>query len=191
MKESSNGKTSGHKTATTKKSADHPKNGLREMFDDQLKDIYWAEKALTKAIPKMIEKATSEELIDALTEHLEVTEQQVARCEEIFSTLDMKPAAKKCEAMEGLLKEGTEIMESAQEGSALDAGIICAAQKVEHYEIATYGTLVAWAKQLGEDEAAALLEETLNEEKEADSVLTEVAESCINAEATTEEEDEE
>lgn len=161
------------------------------MFEDQLKDIYWAEKALTKAIPKMIKKATSQELIDALTDHLDVTEQQVTRCEEVFAAIDVKVAAKKCEAMEGLLKEGTEIMESTTEGSALDAGIICAAQKVEHYEIATYGTLVAWAKQLGEDEAASLLEETLNEEKEADTILTEVAESAINEEATMEEEDEE
>ncbi|MEO5906963.1 MAG: ferritin-like domain-containing protein [Saprospiraceae bacterium] len=187
MKESSN-KSTPQKTSAT--NSDKPKNGLQEMFEDQLKDIYWAEKALTKALPKMINKATSQELIDALTEHLEITEDQVTRCEEVFSTIGKKPEAKKCEAMEGLLKEGTEIMESAEEGSALDAGIICAAQKVEHYEIATYGTLVAWATQLGHHEAAGLLEETLNEEKEADTTLTEVAETCVNADAMSEEEDE-
>ncbi len=187
MKESS-GKSTPQKTSSAKSAT--PKNGLQQMFEDQLKDIYWAEKALTKALPKMISKATSQELIDALTEHLEITEDQVTRVEEVFSAIGKKPEAKKCEAMEGLIKEGTEIMESAEEGSALDAGIICAAQKVEHYEIATYGTLVAWAQQLGLQEAADLLEETLNEEKEADTTLTEVAESCINADAMSEEEDE-
>lgn len=187
MKESS-GKSTPQKTSASKSAT--PKNGLQQMFEDQLKDIYWAEKALTKALPKMISKATSQELIDALTEHLEITEDQVTRVEEVFSAIGKKPEAKKCEAMEGLIKEGTEIMESAEEGSALDAGIICAAQKVEHYEIATYGTLVAWAQQLGLQEAADLLEETLNEEKEADTTLTEVAESCINADAMSEEEDE-
>lgn len=187
MKQSSNKSTS-RKTSATNSEA--PKNGLQEMFEDQLKDIYWAEKALTKALPKMISKATSQELIDALTEHLEITEDQVTRVEEVFSSIGKKPEAKKCEAMEGLIKEGTEIMESAEEGSALDAGIICAAQKVEHYEIATYGTLVAWAQQLGYQEAADLLEETLNEEKEADTTLTEVAESSINENAMSEEEDE-
>lgn len=187
MKQASN-KSTTKKTSATGSEA--PRNGLREMFEDQLKDIYWAEKALTKALPKMISKSTSQELIDALTEHLEITEDQVTRVEEVFSAIGKKPEAKKCEAMEGLIKEGTEIMESAEEGSALDAGIICAAQKVEHYEIATYGTLVAWAQQLGYQEAADLLEETLNEEKEADITLTEVAESCINEDAMSEEEGE-
>lgn len=157
--------------------------GLHDLFLDQLKDIYWAEKALTKAIPKMIKNATSQELKEALTDHLDVTEEQVSRCEEVFAAVDMKAVAKKCEAMEGLMKEATDIFESTEAGSVRDAGIICAAQKVEHYEIATYGTLVAWAKQLGETEAASLLEETLNEEKEADVTLTEIAEANVNEEA--------
>jgi ferritin-like metal-binding protein YciE len=167
--------------------------GLRDLFEDSLKDIYWAEKALTKAIPKMIKKASSEELVAALTEHLEVTKGQVARVEEVFSTLGVKAQAKKCAAMEGLIKEGEEIMEETEEGMVRDAGIIAAAQKVEHYEIATYGTLCAFAKILEETEAGELLMETLNEEKEADSTLSEVAESSINIQAAEadEEEDEE
>lgn len=157
--------------------------GLRTLFEDQLKDIYWAEKKLTKAIPKMIKNATSAELIKALKDHLKITEQQVSRCEKVFATLKVKAQGSKCEAMEGLVKEATEIMESTEKGSVRDAGIICAAQKVEHYEIATYGTLVAFAQRLGEDKAASLLEQTLNEEKEADSTLSSIAESSVNAEA--------
>lgn len=160
--------------------------GLRKLFEDQLKDIYWAEKALTKAIPKMIKQATSEELIDALTEHLEVTKGQVARVEQVFEVLGKKAVAKKCEAMEGLIKEAEEIMEEAEEDLVRDAGIIGAAQKVEHYEIASYGTLCALAKTLGEPKAAKLLAQTLEEEKEADSALTEVAETSVNEEALAE-----
>jgi len=179
------------KSAASKKSAaakpeGERAEGLRKLFEDQLKDIYWAEKALTKAIPKMIKKATSEELIDALTEHLEVTKNQVTRVEEVFQTLDKKATAKKCEAMEGLIKEAEEIMDEAEEGLVRDAGIIAAAQKVEHYEIASYGTLAALARTLGETEAADLLTETLEEEKEADETLTEVAETSINEEALAE-----
>lgn len=165
--------------------------GLRQLFEDELKDIYWAEKALTKAIPKMIKKATSQELIDALQEHLEVTKGQVERCEKAFELLGKPARAKKCEAMEGLTKEAEEIMESSEEGVVRDAGIISAGQKIEHYEIASYGTLCAFAKVLGEDEIAALLEQTLNEEKEADQTLTQVAESSINMEAAQEDEGEE
>ncbi len=186
---SSNGKSKTISNGTGKKPAKSgAAAGLRELFEDQLKDIYWAEKALTKAIPKLIKNATSQELKDALTDHLDVTEEQVSRCEEVFASIDMKPIASKCEAMEGLMKEATEILESTEPGSVRDAGIICAAQKVEHYEIATYGTLVAWAKQMGETEAASLLEETLNEEKEADETLTEVAEANVNEEAEDEDE---
>src|SRR5918993_5579558 len=119
--------------------------GLRELFQDSLKDIYWAEKALTKALPKMLKQATSEELITALTEHIEVTQEQVTRLDEVFAALGMKPQAKKCEAIEGLIKEGNEIMESTAQGVVRDAGIIAASQKIEHYEIATYGTLCAFA----------------------------------------------
>lgn len=148
-----------------------------------MKDIYWAEKALTKAIPKMIKNASSDELIEALSGHLDITLEQVTRLEEVFSSIGEKPQAKKCEAMEGLIKEAGEIMQHTEKGMVRDAGIILAGQKVEHYEIATYGTLYNFAKTLGEEEAASLLKETLNEEKEADEKLSEIAESFINVEA--------
>jgi len=164
-------------------------DGLRELFEDELKDIYWAEKALTKAIPKMIKKASSEELKTALQDHLKVTEGQVERCEKVFEMMDKAARGKKCEAMEGLIKEAEEIMSSTEEGVVRDAGIISAAQKVEHYEIASYGTLCAFAKTLGETAIADLLEKTLEEEKDADSTLTEVAESSINEEAMMAEEE--
>ena len=157
--------------------------GLSSLFEDSLKDIYWAEKALIRAIPKMIRNASSEELTGALQDHLSVTEQQVTRLEEIFSSIGTKAQTKKCHAMEGLIGEATEIMEETEQGVVRDAGIIAAAQKVEHYEIATYGTLCAFAKILGEDRAAELLQETLDEEKDADHKLSEVAEASINLEA--------
>ncbi len=165
--------------------------GLRDLFEDELKDIYWAEKALIKAFPKMIKNTTSEELATALKEHLAITEEQVRRLEQVFEYIGTKAQAKKCEAVEGLIKEAEEIMESTEKGVVRDAGIISAGQKVEHYEIATYGTLRAFAKILGEDDAVSLLEETLNEEKEADEKLTEVAESSINIEAAVDDTGEE
>lgn len=161
-------------------------DGLRELFEDELKDIYWAEKALTKAIPKMIKKATSKELVAALKDHLKVTEGQVERCEKVFDMMGKAARGKKCEAMAGLIKEAEEIMSSTEEGVVRDAGIISAAQKVEHYEIASYGTLCAFARTLGENKIADLLEKTLKEERDADSTLTKVAESSINAEAMQE-----
>lgn len=157
---------------------------LMKLFEDELKDIFWAEKALTKAIPKMIKNATSKELIEALTMHLEETNQQVERLTQVFSIIDKKPTAKKCEAMDGLIREAGEIMESCEEGAMRDAGIISAAQKVEHYEIATYGTLRQFAETLGLDEAVDLLETTLEEEKAADEKLSEVAMTAINIEAS-------
>jgi ferritin-like metal-binding protein YciE len=162
---------------------------LMELFVDELKDIYWAEKALVKALPKMIKKASSQELIDALEAHLEETQQQVTRAEQVFELIDVKPVAKKCEAMTGLIKEAGEIMEECEEGSMRDAGIISAGQKVEHYEIATYGTLNAFATTLGLNEVAALLEQTLEEEKAADHKLTEVAIDILSVK--TEEQEEE
>ena len=165
--------------------------GLRDLFEDSLKDIYWAEKALVKALPKMVKNATSEELIGALTEHLDVTKNQVARLEQVFEILDKPARAKKCDAMEGLIKEGEGIMEETKEGVVRDAGIIAAGQKIEHYEIATYGTLCAFATILGESEAADLLQQSLNEEKEADTTLTTVAEGSINIEAAEEDDDNE
>lgn len=171
------------KKSTSKSSSSDVASGLRELFEAELKDIYWAEKALTKALPKMAKKASSEELQDALQDHLTVTEGQVARLEQIFELMKMKPQAKKCEAMAGLIKEAEEIMSETESGVVRDAGIISAGQKVEHYEIATYGTLCAFAKTLGEFESADLLETTLNEEKEADESLSQIAESSINFEA--------
>jgi ferritin-like metal-binding protein YciE len=156
---------------------------LMELFEDQLKDIYWAEKALIKALPKMIKNATSGELVDALENHLSETENQVSRLEKVFQSIDKKASAKKCDAMDGLIKEGQEIMESCEEGAMCDAGIISASQKIEHYEIATYGTLRQFAETLGLKEAEALLEETLNEEKAADQKLSEVAKSAVNVDA--------
>ncbi len=164
----------------------HEVTRLRDLFVAQLKDIYWAEKALTRAIPAMIEKASSEELITALKDHLDTTGIQVVRCEEVFASINAVAAENTCEAMAGLIKEATEIMESTREGSVRDAGIICAAQKIEHYEISSYGTLAAYARQLGETEAASLLDLSLTEEKEADASLTQVAESNVNEQAIDE-----
>jgi len=164
---------------------------LGKLFEEQLKDIYWAEKALTKAIPKMIKKASSQELIDCLESHLAETEEQVKRAEEVFAVLGKEPKAKKCEAMDGLIKEAEEIMEESEEGPMRDAGIIAAAQKVEHYEIASYGTLRTFAGILGLDDAAEILESTLEEEKNADSKLTDVAVTAINLEAAGQPEEEE
>ena len=184
----SNGSQTGSKAASknTQKGSSKASQGLRDLFEDELKDIYWAEKALTKAIPKMVKNATSEELVSALNDHLEVTKGHVDRLEESFNILGKPARAKKCEAMAGLVKEAEEIMEDTEEGVVRDAGIISAAQKVEHYEIASYGTLCAFAKTLGEDEVFSLLQQTLEEEKEADQKLTQIAESSINAEAVQE-----
>ncbi len=175
------------KTATTQKGTVKAKKsaaeGLRELFIDSLKDIYWAEKALTKALPKMSKNATSENLKTALEDHLNVTKEQVSRLEQVFEIIGKKATAKKCDAMEGLIKEGEGIMEETQPGADRDAGINAASQKIEHYEIATYGTLCAFAKTLGEEEAMQLLETTLAEEKEADVTLTEAAYNTINFDA--------
>ncbi|MEX0608093.1 MAG: ferritin-like domain-containing protein [Balneolaceae bacterium] len=157
--------------------------GLTTLFENQLKDIYWAEKALVKAIPKMISNASSDELTKALDDHLSETEKQVDRLEKVFDSIDVKAKAEKCEAMEGLIKEAEEIMKETEKGDVRDAGIIVAAQKVEHYEIATYGSLCVFAETLGEDEALKLLKDTLKEEKQADEKLSKIAESTVNVEA--------
>lgn len=157
---------------------------LMQLFEDELKDILWAEKALTKAIPKMQKNATSQDLMDALEAHLEETYQHVERLEEVFTEIGKKAVAKKCEAMDGLIKEGTEIMESCEKGSMRDAGIIAAGQKIEHYEIATYGTLRQFAETLGLKKSVSLLASTLEEEKAADEKLSEVATSAINIDAS-------
>ena len=162
---------------------------LEKLFEDELKDIYWAEKALTKALPKMQKNASSPELAEAIEAHLAETEQQVTRIEQVFEMLDKKATSKKCEAMDGLIKEAEELMDESDEGVMRDAAIISAAQKVEHYEIASYGTLRAFAETLGLNEIAALLEQTLEEEKNADKKLTEVAVTAINLEAASEPEE--
>lgn len=156
---------------------------LREFFEHGLKDIYWAEKALTKALPKMHKNATSTKLKDAIATHLEETKEHVAIVEQVFETIGKKEKAEKCDAMEGLLKEGESIIQETRPGAVRDAGIIAAAQKVEHYEIASYGTLATYAKQLGEDEALNLLLPILDQEKSCDELLTELAKSEINLEA--------
>jgi ferritin-like metal-binding protein YciE len=186
MKSTATKQASAKRSLKTKSDA---AQGLRELFEDELKDIYWAEKALTKALPKMAKNATSEELINAIEEHLEVTKGHVERCEQAFEMMDKPARAKKCEAMDGLIREAQDIMESTEEGVVRDAGIISGAQKIEHYEIASYGTLCAFAKTLGEGEIADLLEQTLNEEKEADQTLTGIAESSINMSAADEDEE--
>jgi ferritin-like metal-binding protein YciE len=161
-----------------------PVNGaakeLKELFIDCLKDIYWAENALVGALPKMVANATSANLASAIKEHHAVTKNQVARLEKVFDLLGEKAEGKKCEAMAGLLKEGDSILEETEPGAVRDAGIIAASQKIEHYEIATYGTLVAFAKTLGENDAAKLLTQTLAEEKEADCLLNDVALNAVN-----------
>ena len=164
-------------------------SGLTELFEDGLKDIYWAEKALIKAIPLMAKNATSPELIDALNHHLIETEEQVSRLEQVFDSIGKKATAKKCDAMEGLIEEGKSILEETEPGVVRDAGIISATQKIEHYEIATYGTLRQFAETLSLTDVAALLELTLDEEKDADKKLTDVAVSAINVEAAEEDEE--
>ncbi|WP_442902414.1 YciE/YciF ferroxidase family protein [Flavobacterium sp.] len=181
-KESDNKNDSKKKTGKVKMSQ-NAAEGLRELFIDSLKDIYWAEKALTKALPKMAKNATNSDLISTIEEHIEVTQKQVTRLEDVFANLGERASASKCEAMEGLIKEGESILEETEPGPVRDAGIIAASQKIEHYEIATYGTLVAFASTLGEDEVADLLIETLEEEKEADVALTENAYNSINFDA--------
>ncbi len=165
------------------------KNMLEEFFGDELKDIYWAEKHLTKVLPKMQKAATSPALKQAFADHLETTKVHVQRLEQAFELMGKKPQAKKCDAMAGITEEGEGIIEETEKGTATrDVGLILAGQKVEHYEISTYGGLAQLARSLGLNDVAGLLEETLNEEKEADSLLTQIAENDINYEASEEQE---
>lgn len=160
-----------------------PDQGLREVYIDQLKDLHSAETQLVKALPKMAKAASSEELRDGIEEHLEQTKGHVERLEEIFEALDERPKGKTCVGMEGLLKEGKETMGEDFEGPVMDAALIGAAQRVEHYEIAAYGTAREFAQVLGESEHVHLLEQTLEEEKETDKKLTALAKE-INPQAT-------
>lgn len=157
---------------------------LRDFFIDSLKDIYWAENALVSALPKMAANAASPHLASMIKEHLAMTKNQIKRLDDVFNLLGEKAAGKKCEAMAGLVAEGESILKETEHGPVRDAGIIAASQKIEHYEIATYGTLCAFAKTLGENEAAMLLQRTLAEEKETDMLLSNAAYNSINFDAS-------
>jgi ferritin-like metal-binding protein YciE len=163
-------------------------SALKELYIDELRDIYNAETQLVKALPKLAKASTSDELRSGFESHLEQTKGHVQRLEEIFGALDEKPTGKKCAGMQGLVKEGEEIMDEDFEGEVMDAALISAAQRVEHYEIAAYGCVRSWAELLGESEAASLLEKTLEEEEETDQKLTELSEK-INVEAKGQDEE--
>ena len=156
---------------------------LGELFEHFLKDIYYAEKQVTKALPKMMKKADSDELRSAFESHLKETEGQIENLEKVFEMLGKKPKAEKCPAILGIIEEGEEIMKECEDPDARDAGMIAAAQAVEHYEITRYGTMVAWAKRLGHDKAAKLLQKNLDQEYAADEKLDKLAEGKLNAEA--------
>ena len=164
-------------------------DSLRELYVDELKDLWSAETQITKALPKMMKAATNPKLKKAFNSHLKQTERQIKRLERIFKEIDESPRGKKCVGMEGLIKEGQELIKEKPEPDVLDAGLIAAAQHVEHYEIAGYGTVRTWARQMGEERHAELLQETLDEEEQTDRLLTDLAESEINLDA--EEPDEE
>lgn len=158
----------------------HSDGELHHLFVDQLRDILWAEKELVKALPKMAKAAKDRQLSAAFTKHLAETKNHVVRLGKVFEGLGLAPRAKKCPAMEGLLKEGDELAENYADSSALDAALITAAQKVEHYEIASYGTIRAFAKRLGYGDAVKLLTETIEEEGNADHTLTQIATGGVN-----------
>jgi len=208
-KKTADSKTTGSKTtnsktasskATNAKSTSANSNGkqssvskemkdseFHQFFIDELKDIYWAEKHLAKALPKLQKAATSEELAQAFEKHTQETEMHIQTIEKVFELLDEKARAKKCDAMEGLLEEANSIISDTDKGTAVrDAGLILAAQKVEHYEIATYGTLRTFAEKMGHQEVTSLLQQTLDNEKETDVALTEIAVNYINEEASEE-----
>jgi len=159
-------------------------DSLRKLYVDELKDLYSAEKQILQALPKMVKKASNDKLKKAFEEHLRVTEKQVERLDRIFEKLGKAARGKKCKGMEGLLEEGKEMMQEDMEPEVMDAALIAAAQRVEHYEMAGYGTVRTYAQLLGEDEQAKLLQQTLDEEGDADKLLSQLAESEINVEAT-------
>lgn len=186
-KSSSKKSSGGSSNSSSSSSQDGESGMLEELFLDEIKDIYWAEKHLLKILPRMEKAATSEELKRSFSEHLEVTREQVGRLEQAFEILGKRAQGKKCEAMDGITKEGEGIIEETEKGSMTrDVGLIMAAQKVEHYEIATYGSLAQLAKTLGKNDIAELMGQTLQEEKEADEMLTQIAENNVNVEATEE-----
>lgn len=156
---------------------------LEDLFLHMLKDVYHAEKQALRAYPKMVKQLESEELKKAFETHREETLGQIERLEQVFELMDRRARGEPCEAIQGLIEEAKEVMEEAEEPAVLEAGIIAAAQAMEHYEIARYGTMVAWARQLGMDDAAKLLEQTLAEEKKTDELLTRIAEAQSNRKA--------
>src|SRR5687768_13514808 len=158
-------------------------SNLQDLLVDNLKDLYSAETQLLKALPKVAKKVENEQLREAITLHVRETENQVKRLEQIFNKLGEKPTGKKCKGMEGLIEENKEMMEEDAEADVMDAGLIVGSQKIEHYEIAGYGSAVTFAKLLGDEESARLLAQTLDEEERTDKKLTEIAESSINLEA--------
>lgn len=162
--------------------AKEPKT-LDDLFHDTLKDIYFAEKKILASLPKMAKAAQSEELKAAFVKHLTETEGQIERLEKVFAVIEKKPQGKTCAAIVGITEEGAEIMEEYKGSPALDAGLLAAAQAVEHYEISRYGTMIAWAEELGLEDAVSLLEETLEEEEATDEALTEIAKTAINQQA--------
>jgi ferritin-like metal-binding protein YciE len=168
--------------ATTQATQQHT---LRELMIEEIRDLYDAERQLVKALPKMAKGASSEELRSLIEAHLEETQGQVKRLERAFEMLDERPRGKHCAGIAGIIKEGSDLLEEDFDGSILDAGIIAGAQRAEHYEMGAYGSVIAWAKQLGEGEVASLLEETLEEEKGADKKLSALAESSINQQAAS------
>lgn len=158
-------------------------NDLHELFLDELADVYNAEQQLTKALPKLAKTAKNNELREAFQQHLEETENHITRLDQVFESLSESMKRKKCKGMEGLIEEGEEVISEQKNSNALDAGLIISAQKVEHYEIAAYGSLCSWAEQMGHNDALELLRETLEEEKAADEKLTEIAETVANTQA--------
>jgi ferritin-like metal-binding protein YciE len=198
MRTKTKASSSGLKSAGVKRSpkprpafSNNDEYGLRDLFTDELKALYWSEKALTKALVKIAGKCHSGDLKDAVMRHAKETEEQVSRLEKIFSELGMTAVSRKCEAMNGLISEAEEHIAGITEGSVRDAAIILAAQKIEHYEIACYGTLCVFANMLNEGKVSTLLKENLSEEKNTDESLSRIAEDYVNMEALIEREWEE
>lgn len=184
----SNGRQKNTKTTKNSEHISDGKEALMKLFEHALKDMYWVEKALTKAIPKMIRKAESEELISALEDHLEVTEGQVDKLERVFRAIDKTPRAKKCVGMAGIIEEGEELLKEFEGEPVLDGAIIAAASKVEHYEMSSYMSMITLAETLDFPKEAALLQEILNEEMEADKLLNSLATTTAHEAAISTEE---
>jgi ferritin-like metal-binding protein YciE len=176
-------RTSTSARSTAREPNGMPMESLEDLFVHEIKDLYHAEHQILKALPKMIREASSPELQDALHRHLDQTKRHVERLDRVFEEIGEPARGEKCKGMEGLIEEGVDILKERAEDSVKDAGIIAAAQRVEHYEMAAYGTVRTYARTLGHDEAVPLLEETLREEKEADKKLTEIAEGAVNVRA--------